>query len=418
MQKTQLMLALAIAGFSASALATNGMVSHGTGIKHKAMGGVGAAYVSGAMSGASNPASMAVVGKSMEVGVDIFAPDRNTSITGNGAGFNMSMHANEDSNFLIPEFAYNTMLDANKSLGIVVYGNGGMNTSYPDRIAAFGTSKAGIDLAQMFIAPTMSIKLNEQHSVGASMNLAYQRFKASGLENFNNAAQTSAVGSVTNNGYDDATGFGVRLGWLGQVSPTVSVGAFYQTETNMSKFDKYKGLFAEQGNLDIPSMYGLGISVKASPKTTVAVDVQQINYSDVKAMSNPLGPVSAFGVLSKTLGTDNGAGFGWRDMTVFKIGVEHQLNNDLTLRAGWNYARQPIPNGETFFNLLAPGVVEQHLTLGASWKTAGGEWNVSYMHAFEKEVLGSGSVPAGFGAGEANLKMSQDALGVSYSWKM
>jgi long-chain fatty acid transport protein len=39
------------------------------------------------------------------------------------------------------------------------------------------------------------------------------------------------------------------------------------------------------------------------------------------------------------------------------------------------------------------------------------------MHAFEKEVKGRGSIPPGFGPGEANLKMSQDSLGVAWGWK-
>jgi len=40
------------------------------------------------------------------------------------------------------------------------------------------------------------------------------------------------------------------------------------------------------------------------------------------------------------------------------------------------------------------------------------------MHAFENEVKGSGSIPVGFGGGEADIKMYQDAIGIAYSWKM
>ncbi len=56
----------------------------------------------------------------------------------------------------------------------------------------------------------------------------------------------------------------------------------------MGKFDKYKGLFAEQGSFDIPSKYGVGIAVKAMPETTVAFDIERINYADVPAVNNPL----------------------------------------------------------------------------------------------------------------------------------
>ena len=40
-----------------------------------------------------------------------------------------------------------------------------------------------------------------------------------------------------------------------------------------------------------------------------------------------------------------------------------------------------------------------------------------YMHAFESKVNGAGSIPAGYGGGNANLRMSQDSLGVGYGWK-
>jgi long-chain fatty acid transport protein len=89
-----------------------------------------------------------------------------------------------------------------------------------------------------------------------------------------------------------------------------------------------------------------------------------------------------------------------------------------TLRAGYVTLDQPIPASQTFFNILAPGVVEDHLTLGLTVATSKtGELTVMYMHAFENEVNGSNSIPAGFGGGNANLRMSQDSLGVAYGWK-
>jgi len=96
----------------------------------------------------------------------------------------------------------------------------------------------------------------------------------------------------------------------------------------------------------------------------------------------------------------------------------YELNSKVTLRCGFVTLKQPIPESQTFFNVLAPGVVENHVTLGATFQmSATGELTVSYMHAFETKVNGSGSIPPGFGGGEANLRMSQNALGVAYGWK-
>ncbi len=418
--KRNVVLALAVAAAVAAptAFATNGYFQHGYGIKSQGMGGAGVAYAQDSLAAATNPAGMALVGNRWDLGVTLFRPIRDTEITpANPTG--TKYNAGSEINFFVPEFGYNTMMNSNMSFGVSVYGNGGMNTSYTKPVALFGSTNAGVDLSQLFIAPTWAFKMSPGNAVGVSLNLVYQRFKATGLENFDNATESSNPGFVTNNGYNGSKGAGLRLGWTGEVSSAVSLGVTYQSKTKMSKFDKYKGLFAEQGEFDIPSNYAVGIAIKATPGTVIAFDVEKIKYSDSNAVSNPLGPVTGApgaGVLTNTLGTNNGAGFGWEDITVYKLGVSHNVNSNLTLRAGWNHGDQPIPSSQTFFNLLAPGVTKDHYTLGASWKIEkGSEMSAMYMHAKENEVKGSGSIPSQFFGGEANLKMYQNSFGLGYN---
>jgi long-chain fatty acid transport protein len=160
------------------------------------------------------------------------------------------------------------------------------------------------------------------------------------------------------------------------------------------------------------------MSWQASPQLVIAADVTQINFSKINSVGNPLRFPPGPGLM---LGNNNGSGFGWDDMTVYKIGVAYDLNKEWTVRAGYNHGDQPIPSSQTFFNILAPATVEDHLTLGATWRLAsGGEVTFAYMHAFEETVKGSGSIPNtpfGLGGGNANLKMYEDSFGVSYGVK-
>ncbi|MEE8379727.1 MAG: outer membrane protein transport protein, partial [Gammaproteobacteria bacterium] len=256
---------------------------------------------------------------------------------------------------------------------------------------------------------------NKDHSVGATLNMIYQKFKAEGLEGF---------GLSSDIGEDTSTGFSVGLGWTGKLSPTMTVGATYTTQAQMSEFDKYDGLFAEQGSFDIPATAGVGVAFEATPTTTVALDVTKIYYSSVDSIANPIANIlncPGFGGAdaSQCMGGDNGPGFGWEDMTVFKLGVSWQQSKDLVLRAGYNHGKNPIPDSETLFNILAPGVVEDHVTFGATKTLAnGGELTFMYMHAFENTVKGSGSIPAAFGGGEVDIKMQQNAVGIAYGWDM
>lgn len=398
------------------ASATVGYFSHGYGLKAKGMGGVGIALPQDAMAPASNPAGLGFIGNRADFGLDWFSPKRSSEIVGNGAGLNGSYDGSGKRDYFIPEFGYSRSLGQNLALGVVVYGNGGMNTTY-DRspFTAFGgTSPAGVDLIQMFIAPTVAWKPSANHSFGLSLNFAYQRFSADGLNPF--AGISSDAANLTNRGDDASTGWGLKLGWTGNITDAITLGATYQTRTRMSKFDKYKGLFAEQGDFDIPEHYGLGIAFRATPKLTLAGDIQQINYGKIKAVGTPSDCLFTGACL---LGQSNGGGFGWRNTTAYKMGVSYEWSKDLTVRAGFATLKQPIPANQTFFNILAPGVVENHLTIGATWgMSPNTELTLGYMHAFNKKVNGSGSIPVGFGGGNANLQMKQNSFGAAFGWKM
>ena len=410
--KSLLVASVLLAISSQSAFATNGMAPIGLGITQKAMGGAAVATSENTMNAGTNPASLSNVDAGWDIGAEVFMPDRGATITGSGFS-DGSFSGNEKDTFLIPEGGYKRQLNDKNSVGVVVYGNGGMNSSYDKAIPIFGSTKAGINLEQLVVAPTWSTKINENNSVGVSLNLAYQRFSANGLQNFtapvgNPQQASSSPNDVTDKGNDASTGVGATIGWQGKLSPTVTAGVAYRSKTNMGKLDKYKGLFAEQGDLDMPAATTVGIAWQATPKTLIATDIQKIEYSKVKAMAN-LNPGT------NLLGTDGGSGFGWKDQTVYKIGVKHQVNSKFAALAGYNHAKNPLQSSQTLFNVLAPATVEDHVTLGGEWKLNDkASLTAAYTHAFDKGVNGSNSIGTG---GEANLNMEQNAVGIAYSVK-
>ncbi len=427
MKRRQLAVSILVAGGLASPLAhaTNGYLPIGYGVKNEGMGGVGIALPQDSIAAAVNPAGMVMVGDRADVGVTWFRPNREATISGNnlaplglppGSTMDGTYSGNGRSNFLIPDFGYNKMVSADMSLGVSVYGNGGMNTQYNTNPFAplGGKGAAGINLEQLFVSPTWSMKVNPNNSVGVAINLVYQMFSAQGLQPFTNPLYSQTPSAVTNNGTDTSTGVGIRLGWTGQVSDMVTLGATFQPKTKMSKFSKYAGLFADQGSFDIPADYGVGIAVKANPQTTVGFDVERILYSGVSSVGNSP-------TIQQQFGSSGGPGFGWQDMTALKLGVAYAYDSSLTLRAGFNHNTQQIGNGVNvaFLNMLAPGVVQNHLTLGSTWKLANkSELSVAYVHAFAQSVTGPiSTTPAGgFGGGTATIRMHEDSIGVMYGW--
>lgn len=438
--KRNVVLALAVAATVAapSAFATNGYFSHAYGMKNSGMGGVATAMTRDTFGGANNPATMVWVGNSMDIGATWFNPERSASRSG---ALDTTMNGSSDSDstdFLIPEFGYNHMLNPNMSFGVTVYGNGGMNTDYPGGSLPLtggtcqgfnpagaggapynllcGSGNLGVDLMQLIIAPTLSYKINANHSVGVSPLLAYQRFKAEGLQAFSGFSADAT--KLTNNGYDSSTGAGLRIGWYGRMSDMVSLGAAYSTKLAMGKFDKYAGLFAEQGDFDIPSNYNLGVAFKLSPSVLLGIDYQKIKYTDVKSVSNPSTNYGA--VPTGSLGPSDGRGFGWKDIDVWKIGVEHKYSNNLVLRAGIDKSENPISSSDVTFNILAPGVVENHFSVGFTLAMdKSSELTGAFTYVKENKVSGSSlfNTFTGGTSGNEEIKMNQNILGVAWTQK-
>jgi len=438
-QSTVLFCIAAGLGATGMAQATNGYFAHGFGTTSKGLAGAGVAYSQDSLAAATNPAGMVTVGDRIDLGAALFSPHRKYTTTGAPSEFcdgpNCSFSigpqsiTSDNNYFVIPHFGWNKMLDDQSSIGISVYGNGGMNSEYkggnatfffpasmggPDAFVSpegtYGGGTAGVDLMQLFIAPTYSRKINDTASWGVTPIIAYQRFKATGLGTFGGFSSDAA--NLSDRGYDSSWGYGVRLGVQGEVSPGLRLGASYQSKISADEFDKYKGLFAEQGGFDIPANMTVGLAWDVSPSSTLFFDVQHIWYSDVAAVGNPFSNLTVDG---QPLGADNGAGFGWKDMTIAKIGYQWQTSSDMTWRLGYSYGKQPIRDSEVLFNILAPAVIEHHLTGGFTKQIgANNEFNFAAMYAPAKKVSGTNPLDP---AQTIEIEMYQFELEASYAWK-
>ena len=442
--------ALCAAALPLAAAGTDGYFAHGYGMKAKGMGGVATAVAQDAFGGANNPATMSFVGNQWAIGLDWFSPHREAERSGSPPQAALGGSATSGStNFFIPEFGINYMLRPDLALGLTVYGNGGMNTDYPGGQLPSpsacgpatgpgtgfnpspgpynllcGNGRLGVDLSQLIVAPTLAWRFHPDHSVGIAPLFAYQRFEAQGLQAFQGLS--TSPNDVTNKGHDSSTGWGARVGYYGQLTPQIAVGASYQSKISMDNFDKYKGLFAESGGFDIPSSWSLGVAFKPTPAWLVALDYERIQYSDVPSVHNrsnlilqcPLPPASP---TSNCLGGSNGAGFGWQSINVWKLGVQYQINPAWTVRAGYNHSDNPIQPQDVTFNILAPGVIKDHLTLGATWTwDKQNEVTGAFMYAFENSVTGPSLFNSFFPAGmqpnmQERIEMYEWSFGLQYA---
>jgi long-chain fatty acid transport protein len=376
-------LALALGALASPALATNGYFAHGYGTISKGMAGAGTAWSQDAMAAATNPAGMNFVENRVDFGLEWFSPRREYQVEGGPSGpppmgtvyLQSGTYESSSENFFLPHFGYNRRLGHNHTLGVTVFGNGGMNTDYDENdTGPFGGGHAGVDLKQLFVAPTWTARFNGDQALGVSPILAYQRFEGRGLSQF--AMLSSAPNALTDNGHDDSWGYGLQLGWQGQLGESLRAGVSWRSRVEMNEFDDYAGLFAEQGDFDIPSMWNLQPG---------------------------------------SLGENDGPGFGWNDMTTWKLGYQWDASRATQLRAGVSYGEQPVPENQVLFNVLAPGVQEWHYTLGMTQQLSD-RWDLSGMAFYSPEEEVDGDNPLGPGQ-DIQLRMHQVGVSVSFAYK-
>ena len=112
-------------------------------------------------------------------------------------------------------------------------------------------------------------------------------------------------------------------------------------------------------------------------------------------------------------------GFGWRDQTVYKLGMDYKWSSTLTVRGGLNYGKSPVQKDQVLFNMLAPATTEKHITFGYTQALdKDSDFTFTFMHAFKKTISGPTMFPvAGTQGDNAALTMAQTSLSFAYGLK-
>ncbi len=422
----------------ATALATTaGYFQLGFSTASNGMAGASAALPQDSMSQATNPAGIAFVGSRLDLGVAGFWPFRGYSAGASPNEMPVPGSYGSSSNFfLIPHVGYSQRLSHDNYVGIAIYGNGGMSTNYHSPAASatnpaggpFYDGQTGVNLQQLFVQATYSRRFLRHDAVGLSVIYARQTFSADGLKNFSGFsnsfnASTGTASALTGNGVATSNGVGFKIGGQFRIVPGVDVGLAYSPRMTMSKFTKYSGLFAGGGRMDIPANGVIGLAFKPTAGQVLAFDFQRIYYNDVPSIANP-GPTGddcspTTGCATNdadALGNSGGAGFGWQNISVYKLGYQLATSRTWTWRVGFAYNNQPVPASQVLLNVLAPGVIQRHITAGFTVHTARHQdVSVAAMYGLPQSVYGN--APAGLGGAPIKISLHEYQLEANWGWK-
>lgn len=268
----------------------------------------------------------------------------------------------------------------------------------PMSLCGNGATKLGVDLTQVIVSGHHAWRVADSLSLGVAPVFAAQRIMLRGLDAF--AAFSNLPQQTTNNGFDFSYGGGVRFGALWEVNERIGVGAAWQSRLRQTKFDRYQGAIIG-GSLDFAPTLNVGLQIRPVDGHRVLLDMEKIEYGAVKPLGSQveaqrfsdqcfiprlLARSDQPSVLPACLGGSTGPGFGWGDITVYKIGYQASAGGT-TLRAGFSWGGNPMNAGQALPNFFAPAITDRHAALGLSWRLPKGALvDVAVVHALENRI--------------------------------
>lgn len=396
-------------GVSLQAHAALGPYLHGHGVKSSGFGGIGIATGEESTVITANPALIGVIGQRFDLSLDVAQPSAKGSIRGNAAGPDERYETDLHSVLVVPSGGFIVDFDGPWSMGMTIALAGlGLDYDNDNPYERFGGgSDAEISLAQSGILTSLAYNLSDDHVVAASLNIVYQTLSVKGVTPFAIASQSPT--KVSNTGRDGSMGLGFGLGWYKQFGPDWSFGLAYRSKTWTKRHSEYAGLLPEQGKLELPAHYGVGVAWKPVPWVTLAVDLMRYEYTQETVFANGVEKFNQ-GI---PFGADNGPGFGFRDQNVYKFGAAWQATENLKLRAGYVDASQMVRPQNTFVDFLAAMHTTEHYSAGFTYGFSKWELSGYVARAPRVEVKGKNSIPAALGGGEADNSNHFYATGIS-----
>ena len=304
-----------------------------------------------------------------------FGTSRSDSGVGTGLAVGLSFKLREDSPL---------------TAGMLVTGLVGGNVNFPGSFTTptlgprrppqyFGFGSVYANTALLGIHPMLSAQVSDRLAIGMGPVIT------TGTAQFNPAffapGPPDEFGVTT---FPAATnqrpfwGAGFQLGALYELNENWNVGFSYKSKIWQERWS-YNSAFPDLSprriglQADVPSIYSLGVAYKGIERALIDVDVRYFDYDNAAlwGQSVPDG------------------GLGWGSIWSVATGAQYELTERVTLRGGYLYNMNPVPDVATLFNIQAPAITQHTLSLGMSMKlTESITSTLGWSHSFRNTIEG------------------------------
>jgi long-chain fatty acid transport protein len=123
-----------------------------------------------------------------------------------------------------------------------------------------------------------------------------------------------------------------------------------------------------------PAIYSLGTSYTGIDRLLLAFDMRYIDYRNTNVFGDPVGFTA----------TGAATGLGWRGVFSFITAGQYQMTDRISVRAGYMYNENPIPDSATAANIQSSALFEHSISLGASLTVNRAMvMHLAWVHSFE-----------------------------------
>lgn len=367
-----------------------GIVLPGVGPVNRSMSGAAtAAPLDAAGAIHWNPATIsALKGNEILFGVEFIDSQTELSST---LGAPVSASGSTDSNSGIKTLPTVALVwkpdDSPWTFGLGALGIGGFGVDYaattgnPILDPALGGAGALYSrLGILQIVPTASLQLTENLSVGFAPTATIADLQ---LDPFF-AAPPDAGGYPKGVNSRNYWGLGFQVGAYLTTDAKWNFGASYKSpqwfETFRFNSTTSAGLPQTLSvETQFPAIYSLGTSYTGIDRLLLAFDMRYIDYESTGVFGDPVGFTPAGAA----------TGLGWRNVFSFITAAQYEVIEGMSVRAGYMYNQNPIPESATAANIQSSALYEHSMSLGASMAvTRSMVMHLSWVHSFQLTSTG------------------------------
>ncbi|MDH5233807.1 MAG: outer membrane protein transport protein, partial [Gemmatimonadota bacterium] len=335
----------------------------------------------------------------------------------------------------IPAFGFSTALSDRVVVGLAGVGIGGFGVNYAADAtnpilapAPNGFGQVYSNFQLMKIAPAVAWKVGERMRLGVAANVDWASLAVNPMPiaapDFDPGPDATPGTADDRSFYpsaaaaDGAFGVGLQLGLQYDLSPKVSLGFAYTSAQMFGDFEfqtvhanpnlpNYNTPRTVTFRMDAPAIYAAGIAVSPSDRLTYGLDAKYITYASTKGFDQS--GYNADGSVK---------GFGWENIVVVAAGVQYRAGDRVTLRGGYNYSGNPVPDEQSMFNIPAPAIVQHHITAGLGYAIRDGvEINVAAYRVLENSIEGAMYRPAAVPGTSVRSTLTETSMLVGFTFR-